>query len=185
MKYFRRLLLIFLAILFLFEAWIWDCFAATGRWLAVHIPFARAKRLIEQGIAKLPPYAALVLFVIPGLTVLPFKLAGLWFIAHGHWLLGGMVFLAAKMAGVGVAAFLFELTRDKLMTLGWFVRLYSTVIGWRQWAHQITDPYLAEIKIRARVLKDTIKRIAAGERSHLARVITKLRKRIHRTREQD
>lgn len=182
MRFLRRSFLFFLAVLFLVEAWIWDYFAAAGRWLAARIPFATLKAAIARGVSYLPPYAALVLFAIPGLIVLPFKIGGLWLIARGHIIAGGFVFMAAKVAGVGVAAFLFELTRDKLMTLGWFARLYATVLVWRDWAHRLIDPFKAAMKARMRVLKARILRLAAGDGGGLAKTVMRLRERIRRGR---
>lgn len=181
MRILRRYLLFALAIVFLVETWIWDKFVAGWRWLAAHVPFEALKAAIARGVEKLPPYAALVLFAIPGLVVLPFKIAGLWLIGQGHLILGGGVFLAAKIAGVGVAAFLFELTRAKLMTLNWFARLYTTVMDWRDWAHRLVDPYTSEIRAQARALKLRILAATAGERSRLSKTIVRLRERIRRS----
>ena len=182
MKALRRILLTLLAAIFLLETWIWDAFAAGWRRIGEWIPFADIKAAVARFVSALPPYAALVLFAIPGILVLPFKLAGLWLIAHGHIIAGGAVFFAAKVASVGVAAFLFELTRDKLMTLGWFARVYATVMGWRDWAHRIVDPYKREIKQRMGVLKGTIVRALASERGQLGRAIRRLRDRIRKAR---
>lgn len=181
----RRALLLLLAAAFLFEAWLWDIFSALSRWLSRHLPLVAMRRSIEKAILRAPPYVALALFVIPGLLVLPFKLGGLWLIAHGHVLWGGLVFLMAKFATVGVAAFLFELTRNKLMTLQWFARLYAMVMRWRDWAHRLADPYLAEIKARARELKAAAFRLVAGNGNNgLARRILRLRAQIWRKRSQ-
>ena len=184
MRFLRRTLLFTLAVLFLIETLIWDGFAAAGRWIGAHIPFAELKAAVARGIARLPPLAALVLFAIPGLVVLPFKIGGLWLIAHGHLILGAGVFMAAKIAGVGVAAFLFELTRDKLMTMNWFARLYAAVMKWRDWAHRLVDPYMSVIKVRVRTMKASILRSIVGERGRLGKTIARLRERIRRLRMQ-
>ena len=182
MKALRRILLTLLALVFLVEAWIWDKFSAAAHALADIIPFQDIKTAVARFVSRLPPYVALALFVIPALVVLPFKIAGLWLIAHGHFITGGAVFLAAKVAGVGVAAFLFELTRDKLMTLAWFARFYAIVMGWRDWAHKLVDPYKAEIKARMRELKARILHAGADDHSGFGRMVWKLRERIRRSR---
>jgi hypothetical protein len=184
MKILRRSLLMLLAVVFLIETWIWDAFAASGRWIAARIPFREFKAAVARLIQTLPPFVALVLFVIPALVVLPFKIAGLWLIASGHFLAGGAVFLAAKIAGVGVAAFLFELTRDKLMTMVWFAKLYATVMAWRDWAHRLVDPYMNEIKAQVRAIKALILRSTSGERGRLAKTVVRMRERIRRLRMQ-
>lgn len=184
MKLLRRGLLFVLALVFLLEAWIWDTFAAGWRWLGKHVPFQAARAALERGIRRLPPYAALVMFAVPGLVVLPFKVAGLWLIAQGHIVLGAGVFFAAKVAGVGVLAFVFELIRDKLMTLGWFSRIYGAVMRWRDWAHRLVDPYTRELKAQLASLRARIRGAVAAERSRLTKTILRLRQRIRRSREQ-
>ncbi len=184
MRFLRRSLLFTLAIIFLIETWIWDSFASLGRWIATSIPFAEFKAAIARAIDKMPPYAALLLFIIPAIAILPFKIGGLWLIAHGHFLAGGGVFLSAKVAGVGIAAFLFELTREKLMSMSWLARTYGTVMRWRDWAHRLVDPYMSTIKAQARTLKAMILRSTAGERGRLAKTIARLRDRIRRLRTQ-
>ncbi len=184
MRFLRRSFLFTLAIVFLIETWIWDSFASLGRWIAARIPFAEFKAAIARVISKLPPSIALLLFIIPVIVILPFKIAGLWLIAHGHFLAGGAVFLTAKIAGVGLAAFLFELTREKLMSMAWFSHAYAMVMHWRDWAHRLVDPYMSAIKTQARAVKAIILRSTAGERGRLAKTITRLRERIHRLRTQ-
>jgi hypothetical protein len=117
----RALLRWTLALLILFEEWGWE---ALSRWLGVlaHLPMVRR---LEARIARLPPYAALVVFLLPSLGLIPVKLAALWFIARGHAGLGLAVIVLAKVAGTAVLARLFSLTRTSLLQLGWFARLYA------------------------------------------------------------
>ena len=89
-------------------------------------------RWVENQLAKLPPYAALVAFVIPAAVLLPFKLAAFWLIAHGQAFLGGMVFIIAKIIGTAFLARIFSLTKNALMTIGWFALAYNTVMDWKQ-----------------------------------------------------
>ncbi|OYU47283.1 MAG: hypothetical protein CFE31_17315 [Rhizobiales bacterium PAR1] len=135
-----RPLWFFLALLFLVEAWIWERLKPAVAWLVGLIPFERFKAALATGIARLPPYATLLVFAIPGLMLLPFKLAGLWLIGGGHVIAGGLVFLMAKTVGLAVTAFLFETCRPKLMELGWFVRFYALMLRLKDWAHRQTEP---------------------------------------------
>ena len=52
-------------------------------------------------------------------------------------------FFLAKTAGVGSAAFLFEICRPKLMELAWFVRVYALGMRVRHWAHVQVEPFQA------------------------------------------
>src|SRR5260370_18091905 len=100
----------------------------------------RASKLaVAARIERLPPAATLVVFGVPIVVLLPFKFLGLWLLAHGHWLDALVVFALAKLAGVGVTAFIFDLTRPKLLQLAWFHSLYGRVMIWLAWAHELID----------------------------------------------
>jgi hypothetical protein len=61
-------------------------------------------------------------------------------LAHGSWL-GAMATLAlAKVVSMSVTAFIFDLTRPKLLELPWFRRLYDLVLRYLAWAHALIDP---------------------------------------------
>lgn len=146
MRILSRIFWYTLAALFLVEAWLWDKSVALGEWIAARIPFEAFKAGLARLIDRLPPLAVLPIFILPMIVILPFKIAALWLIGHGSFLLGGCAFAGAKLAGVGVAAFLFDLTRGKLLSMRWFERLYLRVMGWRAWAHALIDPYKAKIR---------------------------------------
>jgi len=124
-----------LALLILFEEWGWEplqrAVAAIGRWPGF--------RWIEGWVRGLPPYAALALFALPALALLPIKLAALWAIRQGHALLGLTVIIIAKLVGTAIVARLFTLTHDALMRLAWFARLYARWSAWKAellaWVH--------------------------------------------------
>lgn len=164
-----RPLWFFLALLFLAEAWIWERLKPVVAWLVGLVPFERFKAAVAAGIAKLPPYATLLVFAIPGLLLLPFKLAGLWLIGGGHVIAGGLVFLLAKTVGLAVTAFLFETCRPKLMDLGWFVRFYAFILRIRDWARQQTEP--------ARRWMRMIRHRLGGSKSRIMALIGKIRRR--------
>ncbi|GAB2606875.1 hypothetical protein GCM10027034_45250 [Ramlibacter solisilvae] len=122
-----RLLAWPLALLILFEEWGWE---PLQRAL---LRLAQALRLewIEPRIRALPPYAALALFLLPTLLLLPVKLLALWLIGHQHALLGGAVIVTAKVAGTAVVARLFSLTQPALLRLDWFASLYLRWTAWK------------------------------------------------------
>ena len=67
-------------------------------------------------------------------------------LAHGSWL-GAMAVLAlAKVVSMGVTAFIFDLTRPKLLQLPWFRWLYEHMLVWLAKAHALIDPIKARIK---------------------------------------
>ena len=127
----RRILEAFITIpvaLWIFlEEWLWDAMLVFMAWLAQLPPV----RWLESQIAKLPPYAALVAFLIPAAILLPFKLAAFWLIAHGQSLLGAIVFIIAKIIGTAFLSRIFSLTKNALMTIKWFARIYFAITAWK------------------------------------------------------
>jgi hypothetical protein len=117
----RFILGLLLALVILFEEWGWGPLQRAMAWLG-GLPVLRR---IEAWIARLPPYGALAIFLLPSLTLLPIKLLALWFISQGHAGLGLSVIVIAKLAGTAVLARLFSLTQPALMTLAWFARLHG------------------------------------------------------------
>ena len=116
-----------LALLILFEEWGWEPLQRALAWVG-RLPLLRQ---IEAAITRLPPRAALLVFLLPTLLLLPIKLLALAAIAHGHKLLGLGVILLAKLLGTAVVARLFALTRPALLQLAWFARIYGRWTAWK------------------------------------------------------
>jgi hypothetical protein len=127
-----------LALVILFEEWGWEplqrLLARIGRWPGF--------RWIEGRLRSLPPYAALALFAVPALLLLPVKLAALWLIHQGRTALGLAIIVAAKVIGTAIVARLFTLTQPALMRLGWFARWYTRWTAWK-------DHLLAQVRASA------------------------------------
>ena len=83
MRRLKRLLLILLAIIFLFEAWLWGHLEPIVGWIVARIPLRRAQGPARGRVRKLPPAATLVVFIVPVVLLFPLKLLGLWLLAHG------------------------------------------------------------------------------------------------------
>ena len=116
-----------LALLILFEEWGWEplqrALARLGQ-----LPVLRQ---LERLIMRLPPRAALVLFLLPTLLLLPVKLLALALIARGKPWLGALVIIIAKLVGTAVVARLFTLTRPALLQMPWFASVYRRWSGWK------------------------------------------------------
>lgn len=123
----RGLLIWSLALVLLFEEWGWEYLARVLAWIG-RLP---GLRWIEGRIRTLPPYAALGLFVVPILTLLPLKLLALYWLGEGHTLLGVSVIIAAKLSGTAITARLFMLTQPTLMRLAWFARWFGKWIAFK------------------------------------------------------
>jgi hypothetical protein len=170
----RRLthsLLILLALVFLFEAWLWRHLEPIVAWLVACIPLAAVKTSLTTTIAKLPPAATLVVFVVPFILLLPLKFLEVWLIVKHQWLGAILVVVFAKLLGLGVTAFIFEVTKPKLMKLGWFRWLYERVLGWLDWAHALVDPIKQRIRRLLRIF-------APGRAGRAFKLLWRIRRRM-------
>ena len=174
----RRLLQpiwVLLAIIFLIEAWLWDHLEPIVARVVAAIPLARFKQWLTERVDALPPAMTLIVFAVPILPLFPLKLVGLYLLTHEYWLTGVSTFLFAKLLGVGVTAFVFDVTRDKLMEMHWFERLYDLVMKLRAKAHELVDP----VKQR---IKEIIGGNGEGWSSRTLRLIQRFRKSVHQAR---
>ncbi len=146
MRRINRFLLILLALVFLLEAWLWDHLAPLVAWVVARLPLRTLKDKSAAGISGLPPAATLVVFVIPFIVLLPLKFAEFYLLAHRKWFAAIVVLVLAKLLGLGVTAFIFDLTRPKLLQMAWFRWLYEKVLGWLDWAHALVDPIKQRIR---------------------------------------
>ena len=131
----RRILTLPLAalatIVVLFDDLVRSAVKPAVAWLASLEPIRR----IEAAVARLPPYPTLALFLIPMAVIWPIKLYALYLIGLGHVTYGALAFVAAKVVGIGLAERLFALSRDKLLSIGWFAKGYFFVIAVRDRVH--------------------------------------------------
>jgi hypothetical protein len=124
----RWALQVALALLILLEEWGWQPLADLLGRLARWRPWAR----LETAIGGLPPYAALVVFALPSLLLLPLKFLALFLIAKGQLVLAGLLFAGAKVGATALVARLFMLTRPALMRIGWFAWAYGRFMPWKE-----------------------------------------------------
>lgn len=166
---------ILLALVFLFEAWLWEHLRPVVAWIVDRIAWEKLKARLAAAIEHLPPYATLLVFLIPVVLLLPLKFLGLWMLAHGSWLGAAAVLALAKMMSVGVVAFIFDVTKPKLLQLGWFRWLYEHMLVWLARAHALIDPIKALIKRRMRRLVWLMK---PGRPGRFFRRLARIRRRV-------
>lgn len=126
-RWLRRLLGALLALLILFEEWGWEPLQRLAARIARLPPLA----WLERRITRLPPWAALGVFALPMLALLPVKLAALWLIGQGRATLGVLLIVVAKLVGTALVARLFTLTQPALTQLAWFARGYRRWMAWK------------------------------------------------------
>ncbi len=174
----RRLLQpiwVLLAIIFLIEAWLWDHLEPIVAWIVAIIPLRVFKQWLAERVDALSPAMTLIVFVVPIVPLFPLKLVGFWLLTHEYWMSAVCTILFAKFLGVGVAAFVFDVTRPKLLEMPWFERLYEFVLMLRAKANAMVDP----VKLR---IKQLLRTNADGWSARMLRVIQRFRKSVHEAR---
>ena len=134
----RRLLQpiwVLLAIIFLIEAWLWDHLEPIVAWVVAQIPLRTFKQWLADRVDTLSPAMTLIVFIVPVIPLFPLKLVGLWLLTHEYWISAILTIIFAKFLGVGVTAFVFDVTRPKLLEMAWFEKLYEFVMALRAKAH--------------------------------------------------
>src|SRR5262245_24821374 len=172
MRKILRPILVLLAIIFLIEAWLWDRLEPIVARIVALLPFERIKAAAAEWIESLPPAGTLAVFVVPMALALPFKLLGIWLLAHGDFSAAIGVLVAAKFVTLGITAFIFDLTRDKLLELDWFRMIYDYVMWLRDYAHELTDPIMRRIRHRLRLFMP-------GRSKRAFRLLWRIRRRMH------
>jgi len=170
MRYLVRTLWVTVALLVLVETWLWDHLRPVVGWVVERLPLKALKARIAAWIKHLPPTATLVVFLVPVLVLIPFKIFALVLMARGEFISATGILVLAKVVGVGVTAFMFDAARDRLLLIAWFRWLYWRVIAWNEWAHAIVDP----IKLR---IRRYIRMFAPGRASRAVRLLLRLRRR--------
>jgi hypothetical protein len=171
-----RPLLVLLALVFLFEAWLWTHLAPVVAAIVARIPLRAIKAAIAGWVEHLSPAATLVVFVVPIAALLvALKFLEVWTLVGGHWFGAIAVLVLAKVIGVGVSAFIFDATRPKLLQLAWFRRLYDRVMAWLDWAHALIDP----IKRR---LRSYFRMWAPRRAGRTLRLLVRIRRRMQAAR---
>ena len=174
----RRLLQplwILLAIIFLIEAWLWDHLEPIVARVVAAIPLRAFKLWLAERVDQLSPAMTLIVFAVPVIPLFPLKLVGLWLLAHEYWLSAAFLILFAKFVGVGVTAFIFDVTRDKLLEMRWFEAVYDFIMMLRARAAALVDP----IKQRVR---DILRGDGGGWSSRMLRLIQRFRRSVHEAR---
>ena len=174
----RRLLQpvwILLAIIFLIEAWLWDHLEPIVAWFVALIPLRTFKQWLADRVDTLSPAMTLIVFIVPVIPLFPLKLVGLWLLTHEYWLSAVFTILFAKLVGVGVAAFIFDVTRDKLLEMRWFETLYGFVIALRSKARALVEP----IKQR---IREVLRGDGDGWSARMLRLIQRFRKSVQQAR---
>jgi hypothetical protein len=174
----RRLLQplwVLLAIVFLIEAWLWDHLEPVVAWFVSILPMRAFKQWLADRVDALSPAMTLIVFAVPVIPLFPLKLVGLWLLAHEYWASAVFTILFAKFVGVGVTAFLFDVTRDKLLEMNWFEKLYDFIMDLRAKAKALVEP----VKQR---IANFLRGDGDGWSVRTLRLIQRFRRGVHQAR---
>ena len=174
----RRLLQpiwVLLAVIFLIEAWLWDHLEPIVAAVVARVPLRTFKAWLAERVDTLSPAMTLVVFIVPVIPLFPLKLVGFWLLTHEYWMSAIATILFAKLLGVGVAAFVFDVTRPKLLEMSWFETLYEFVMALRAKAAALVEPFKQKIL-------EILGGDGGGWSSRMLRLIQRFRKRVHEAR---
>ena len=174
----RRLLQPFwvlLAVIFLIEAWLWDHLEPIVERIVARIPFRAFKQWLSDRVDTLSPAMTLIVFAVPVIPLFPLKLIGLWLLANEYWVSAVVVIVLGKFIGVGVTAFIFDVTRTKLLQMGWFKQIYQFILMLRAKAAALVEP----VKRR---IAEMLRGDGTGWSARMVRLIQRFRRRVHEAR---
>src|SRR5215471_17477654 len=100
-----------------------------ANWIDKHVPLKR----LRDWIRSLPPYPSLALFSVPVIVLEPIKPIAAYLTATGQFLSGALTFIFGELLKLVLVERLFSLTREKLMRIPAFAKLYecySQAIAW-------------------------------------------------------
>ena len=169
----RRLLQplwVLLALIFMIEAWLWDHLQPVIARLVAMIPLRALKIWLAARMARLSPMQTLLVLLSPLVLLVPSKFLAVWLLAHHHWIGAIALIVADKFIGVGVPAFIFDVTKPKLLQMPWFVRVYEAVLDIRRHAGEIVAPMTLHVKAM-------VARIRNRSSSRWMRLVHRLRSR--------
>jgi hypothetical protein len=130
----------------------------------------RLVQRIEAGVAGLPAYGVLALFLVPLAVIEPLKVYGLVLFGEGRYLAGILVFVVAKVVGLGLAERLFAIGRGKLLSIAWFAACHRRVLAVRDGAYRWLEAtvFWPRAKAVVRRTRDALRWV----RHRLARVVS-------------
>ena len=164
MRRLLRPLWILCALIFLLEAWLWDRVEPIIARVVALIPLPAFKRWLAAQVDHLSPGATLIVFAVPLVALFPLNLIEAWLLAHKYFVSATILLVFQKILGVGVIAFIFDVTRDKLLQMAWFRKLYEVVLDLRARATAVVAPFKHAIgrwfaRLRARASLGFVQRL--------------------------
>ena len=136
-----RLAALPLAIVFLFETWVWRKLVALAQYLAGLLPWERFRDAARRVLDRAPAIVSVALFGVPLAVSEGGAFVSVVMMATGHLFLGAALYVAMKIFGLFLVPLIFELTRQKLLSLPWFAYVYAKFEALHAMASRFVAPY--------------------------------------------
>jgi hypothetical protein len=146
----KERLLSILAILVIFEEWLWDALTFAGQLLSRWLHLEK----FDNWLINASPKMALFAFLIPLIIVTPFNLLAIFLLTHGAIFQGILLEIAVKLVGTLLIARIFRLVKTALLTFNWFAKIYTAISSVLRWAHETiknTAIYKQSITLKAAI----------------------------------
>jgi hypothetical protein len=149
--------LFFLALILVFEEWLWDQLTIFTQFLS-KLPLLKT---FEMKVKSWKPYPSLLFMISPFLLLIPFKLLVLKLLTLHQLFWAVVLFIFEKLLGTALVAHFFSLTRENVMTILWFKlffdKLVYLILVSKNWLKS-SAPYLliqkVKIQLKARFSKN-------------------------------
>src|SRR5215475_2696993 len=144
---------------FLIDAVFLSAVRTVIRPLARALSRIRIFNALAAWLASLGPYPTLVLFLVPVIILEPVKPVGAYLIATSHLVSGVSLIAIGELLKIVIVERLFHFSRDKLMSIPAFARVYNWAESWLEYFRsqplwQATFRQLTAIKgMAGRILK--------------------------------
>ena len=145
-----RLAALPLAVLFLFETWVWRHLVALARAVAERLPWVAFRDGARAIVNRLPAIFAVLLFGVPLAVAEGGAFVSVVMMATGHVTAGMALYVVMKIFGLLLLPVIFEITREKLMALAWFAYLFGKFEALHALASRFVAPYREAAKAWAR-----------------------------------
>lgn len=160
-----RLAALPLAIVFLFETWVWRKLVVLAGLVAALLPWERFRDAARRVVNRAPAIFAVLLFGIP-LAVSEFgAFISVVMMATGHLFAGIALYVLMKVFGLLLVPVIFEITREKLLALPWFAYLYAKFETLHARVKQFVAPYREAAREVASRLVGAVRDLVYGSRS--------------------
>jgi len=155
----KKIFLTIVAIVVIFEEWLWDLLTDIGQWIANKLELEK----FDIWLLKASPKQALIAFFIPILIVTPINIFAIFLLTKGHLIEGVLLEIAAKLLGTLLISRIFKLVKPTLLKFIWLNSLNLKIGHLIEWAHNImlnsfVYAWIITIKMKIKTTKILLRR---------------------------